>query len=330
MTQIRQATTAGIVPGRSSGPLAAGQSSLFVNGAVPRRRWLVLLISVVAGAFVAYAWSSELADQEIGFNVANGILGRDANATPIGGIGAGIVFAFVSGLAGSFTACNVAVFGAVTPLVGQTASRSQRFLQTVRPLGWLVAGMVPVSAVYGALVGVVGTRMPQFSTAKVAGISPRIAQSMIVFGLIGLVMLVMGLASLRYIPDPFARISRRFPNAPLVFTGALIGAFLIGRPYPLFRAMFRHAAESHNPLYGAFAFTLQSVGNVVVMAVLFIALSYLIGGRLRRWMARNPARITAATAVAFIVAAMFMLMYWDVRILGRFGYLWFPTAPWNA
>src|SRR5262249_14529713 len=157
--------------------------------------------------------------------------------------------------------------GAVTPLVGQAASRTQRFVQTVKPLGWLTVGMIPVCAAYGALVGLVGTGMPQFSTAQVAGISPRTAQSMIVFGLIGLVMLVMGLPTLRSLPDPFARISRRFPNAPLVCTGALIGAFLIGRPYPLFRAMFRHAAQSHNPFYGALAFTLQSVGNIVVMSL---------------------------------------------------------------
>ena len=43
--------------------------------------------------------------------------------------------------------------------------------------------------------------------------------------------------------------------------------FLIGRPYPLFRIMFRSAAEQHNVLYGAAAFALQSVGNIVVMAV---------------------------------------------------------------
>lgn len=327
MTQARQ------VPAMSVrfGPMAPDQTSLFVNGAVPRRRWLVLLLSLVAGAFVAYAWSSELVDREIGFNVANGLLGHDANTTPIGSIGAGLLFALVTGLAGSFTACNIAVFGAVTPLVGQQASRSERFAQTLRPLGWLAAGMIPVSALYGAVVGFVGTGMPQFSTAPASGgISPRIAQAMIVYGAIGLVMLVLGLAALRYLPDPLAGISRRFPHAPLLLMGALVGAFLIGRPYPLFRAMFRHAAESHNPLYGAFAFTLQSLGNILVMAVLFVALSFFAGGRLRRWIAVHPARITTMTATAFIVSAAFLLVYWNLRILGRFDYLWFPTAPWNA
>ncbi|GAA3233780.1 hypothetical protein ACFO1B_23435 [Dactylosporangium siamense] len=330
MTQTRQVSTPAEIRDRSPDPFPPGQTSLFVNGILPRRRWLVLLVSVVVGLFIAYAWSSELVDREIGFNVANGILGHDANTTPIDGIGAGILFAFVTGLAGSFTACNIAVFGAVTPMVGHTASRSQRLLQTLRPLGWLAVGMIPVSAVYGAIVGLVGTRMPQFSTASFSSVSPRILQAMIVFGIIGLVMLIMGLSALKYIPDPLGPVSRRFPNAPLVLMGVLIGGLLIGRPYPLFRAMFRHAAETHDPWYGAFAFTLQSVGNIVVMAVLFLALSYLIGGRLRRWLAARPARITALTAGAFLIAALFMLGYWELRLLGRFGYLWFPTAPWNA
>src|SRR5438874_806059 len=96
---------------------APAQTSLFVNGMFPRRRWLVLGLSVLGGLLVAYAWSAQLADDTIGFNVADALLGRDAKSTPIGGILSGVVFAFVSGLAGSFTACNVAAFGAVGPLV---------------------------------------------------------------------------------------------------------------------------------------------------------------------------------------------------------------------
>jgi hypothetical protein len=42
-------------------------------------------------------------------------------------------------------------------------------------------------------------------------------------------------AALGLVRDPFGRLARRFPNAPMVFMGALIGAFLIGRPFALFR-----------------------------------------------------------------------------------------------
>ncbi|MEV7780111.1 hypothetical protein [Kitasatospora sp. NPDC088351] len=304
-------------------------TSLFVNGHRPGRLGLTLGLSVLGGLFIAYAWNSELVDREIGFNTATALLGHDAHGTPIAGIASGVLFAFVTGLAGSFTACNIAVFGAVGPLVGQERTRRARLLQTVRPLLWIGAGLVPVSAAYGALVGLAGTHLPQFATAPTSGLSPRAAQSMTTYGLIGLAMVVLGLAAAGVVRDPLAALSRRFPNAPLVLIGVLVGGFLIGRPYPLFRDLFRHAANTHNPFYGAGAFVLQSIGNIVVMGLLFVLLSVTLGDRLRGWLAARPARASALTAAAFLVAGVFTIVYWDIRILGRLGYLWFPTAPWN-
>ncbi|MBO1415036.1 hypothetical protein J0670_10520 [Streptomyces sp. FH025] len=311
-------------PRRPSSP-----TSLFVTGDFPRRRWLTALLGAVGGLLLAYAWNAKLVDDEIGFSSADALLGHDAHATPIAGVASGIVFAFVSGLAGSFTACNIAAFGAVGPLVGQAPSLRGRFLHLARPLGWIFAGMAPVSAAYGALVGIVGTHMPQFSTAAGKGLSPRAIQSMATFGLIGLVMIVLGLAAVGLIRDPLAGISRRFPNAPLVLVGVLIGGFLVGRPYPLFRDLFRHAANTHNPLYGAGAFVLQSVGNTAVMALLFLLLSSRPGERLRRLLSARPGRISVVTAAAFLVAGVFTVVYWDVRMLARLGYLWFPSSPWG-
>ncbi|MGW4461527.1 hypothetical protein [Micromonospora sp. NBC_01796] len=306
-------------------------TSTLVNGYFPRRRGLIILLSVLGGFLLTVVWSAEFVDSTIGDNVANTLLGHDAKETPIAGIAAGIAFAFVSGLAGTFTACNIAAFGAVAPLLGGTGGRWQRLGQTLKPLGWLAIGMFAVSIPYGVVVGLVGTDMPQFSTAPnpVGELSPRSIQSMVVFGLVGLAMTYLGLAALGVVRDPFARIARRFPNAPMVFMGVLIGAFLIGRPFPLFRQMFRDAAESGNPLYGAAAFTLQSLGNVVVMAVLFLILTYVVGGRLQRWIAVNPRRITVVTAVALLVAGVFTFLYWDVRLLDRREIIpWYPTAPW--
>ncbi|MFC0865971.1 hypothetical protein ACFHYQ_27095 [Sphaerimonospora cavernae] len=306
-------------------------TSVFVNGHFPRRRGLIVLLASLVGFLLTVVWSAEFVDQTIGDNVANTLLGHDAKATPIAGVAAGVVFAFVSGLAGTFTACNIAAFGVVAPMMGTAGRRWARLAHALRPLGWMSAGMVTVSAVYGAVVGLVGTRMPQFSTAPVApgAMPPRLIQSLVVFGVIGLVMLYLGLSALGLVPDPFARIARRFPNAPMVFMGALIGGFLIGRPFPLFRQMFRSAAESGNPLYGAAAFALQSLGNIVVMAVLFLALTHLAGGRLRNWLAARPARIAVLTATALIVAGVFTFLYWDVRLLARREILpWYPTAPW--
>ncbi|TQM84396.1 hypothetical protein FHX81_6840 [Saccharothrix saharensis] len=306
-------------------------TSTFVTGDFPRRRGLIVLLSSIAGFLLTVVWSAHFVDSVIGDNVANTLLGHDAKETPIQGIAAGIAFAFVSGIAGTFTACNIAAFGAVAPMLGSTGTRWAKLVATLKPIGWLAVGMIPVSALYGVLVGIIGTRMPQFSTAANAPgtLSSRSIQSLVVFGVIGLVMFYLGLAALGLVRDPFRKISQRFPNAPMVFMGVLIGGFLIGRPFGLFRQMFRDAAESHNPLYGAAAFTLQSVGNIVIMALLFLVLAYFTGGRLQRWLMAKPGRIAAVTAVALIVAGVFTFLYWDIRLLARREIIpWYPTAPW--
>ncbi|MBM7774513.1 hypothetical protein JOD54_004717 [Actinokineospora baliensis] len=295
----------------------------------PRRRGLVIALSALAGFLLTVVWSAEFVDATIGDSVANTLLGHDAKQTPIAGIAAGIAFAFASGVAGTFTACNIAALGAVAPLLGTPGNRWSRLGHALRPLGWMAVGMTAVSAAYGALVGIVGTAMPQFATATGPGLAPRAIQSMVVFGVIGLAMVYLGLAALAVVPDPFARISSRFPHARMVFLGALIGGFLIGRPFALFRQMFRHAAESHDPLYGAAAFTLQSLGNTVVMAVLFLLLALAGGGRVGRWLAADPRRAAVLTAAALIAAGVFTVLYWDVRLLARRDILpWYPTAPW--
>jgi hypothetical protein len=295
-----------------------------------RRPWLAVLISALAGFLLTVVWSADFVDDTIGGNVANSLLGRDAAETPIAGILSGIAFAFATGMAGTFTACNIAALGAVAPLVGARPSLRTRLQETLRPLGWLSVGVLAISGAYGFMVGVVGTRMPQFSTAPSgAGLSPRTIQSMVAFGIIGLAFVYLGLAALGIVPDPLERISRRFPGARMVVMGALIGGFLIGRPFGLFRQLFRDAAESHNPFYGALAFMLQSTGNIVIMALLFALLALATGGRVHRWLTARPGRIPLITGAAFIVAGVFTFLYWDVRILARRDLIWYPTAPWS-
>lgn len=310
---------------------AAPATSVFVNGAFPRRRTLIVALSVLAGFVLTVVWSAEFVDQTIGHRVADGMLGHDPSRSTLDTIGAGIFFAFVSGLAGTFTACNIAVFGAVAPVVNRETGHRGHMRRALGPIGWISVGMLTVSAVYGAVVGLVGTRMPQFSTApfRPGQLTPWLTQSIVVFGLIGLVMCVMGLAALGVVPDPFARVVRRFPNAPLVFMGGLVGAFLIGRPFPLFRQMFRDAADSGNPLYGAVAFSLQSIGNILVFVVLVLLLARFGGRRLQGWLGANAERIATVTGASFLVAGAFTILYWDVRLLARLEIIpWFPTAPW--
>lgn len=305
------------------------QANYLGSGPYPEHRWRVVVWSVIAGFALTVIWSAPFVDSVIGDSVANTLLGHNAKETPIDGVLAGTFFAFVSGLAGTFTACNIAAFGAVAPLVGGETAGRAKFVNTLKPLAWISAGMLTVSLVYGVIVALVGTRMPQFSTAaSPGGLSPRSIQSMIVYGVIGIVFIVLGLASVGVIPNPIAGLTRRFPHAPLVLMGVLIGGFLIGRPFPLFRMMFRSAAESHNVFYGAAAFALQSVGNILVMALLFLVLTNGTGGRLQRWMLAKPARIAVVTGAALLIAGTFTLLYWDLRVLGRTGIIWYPTIKW--
>ncbi|WP_428962018.1 hypothetical protein [Micromonospora fluostatini] len=294
----------------------------------PTGRGKIVLGGVGAGILLAVLWSYEFVDHVIGDNLANALLGHDAKATAIGGAVAGMVFAFVSGLAGTFTACNIAMAAAVGPMsqAGQEGATRTGLRVLLRPVGWLTVGMVAVSATYGFVGVLLGDRLPQLSTEVVAGMPVRLIQSMVVFGVIGLAFVYLGLASLDIVPDPFAH----RPAARVVVLGALVGGFLIGRPYPLFNKLFHWAVETGNPLYGAGAFVLQSLGNIVIVAALFALLIVLTKGRFVSWLAGSPARTAAVTGALLIALGVFMVVYWDVRLPAMFGHGWFPTMWYNA
>ncbi|CAN5854024.1 hypothetical protein BH23ACT8_BH23ACT8_00650 [soil metagenome] len=140
----------------------------------------------------------------------------------------------------------------------------------------------------------------------------------------------LALAALGVVPDPLRRLSARVPHARVLFLGALVGAFLIGRPFPLFFRMFEYAAVVGNPAYGALTFVLQSVGNVVLMTVLFVMVFVAAGQRLQRSLISVPGRPAAVTAAALMTAGSFTFVYWVLRVPTMFGYGWFPTMPSNA
>ena len=302
-------TTTSPVPVR-----AAGRRSGFIAAAV------------AGGVLLAYVWSAEFVDREIGLTVADSVLGHDARGTVLAGSLAGAVFALVSGLAGTVTACNVAVFGALPSVAAGGSDRRDRVRTALRSLGWLGAGLAGVAALYGFVVVLIGSGAPQLSTATVgSGIPVRLIQSSVVFGLIGIAFGCLGLAALGVVPDPFAA----RPRARLVVLGALIGLFLVGRPYPLFFKLLGFAVESGNPFYGALTMVLQALGNILVLAVLTVVLALALGSRAGRALA-EPRRAAVIGGVALLLLGTFMLVYWDVRLPARFGYGWFPTAPWNA
>lgn len=301
-----------------------------VDTPLPRSRGRTLAVTVGLGVLLTYAWSFTLVDSVIGDNIANSVLGFDAKETAITGGLMGAIFAFVSGLAGTFTACNIAAFSAIGPLMEQERSFASRAAAVARPIGWLTLGMVAVAGTYGAIGAAVGPGIPQLSEGTLGAYPIRLLQSTVVFGALGLALLYMGLAALKIVPDPLARLYARHPRAQLVIMGGLIGGFLIGRPFPLFFKMFAYAASTGNAFYGALVFVLQAVGNVVIMAALFALLAYGTRGRFQRWLEAVPGRIQRFTAGALILAGSFTFLYWVVRVPAIFGYGWWPAAPWNV
>ncbi|GLY00486.1 MULTISPECIES: hypothetical protein [Actinoplanes] len=283
-----------------------------------------VIAAAVGGVLLAVLWSFEFVDSVIGDNVANTILDRDAKHTAITGVTAGLVFAFVSGLAGTFTACNIAMAAAVGPMSQAGDTASLRGL--LRPVGLLTAGMVTVSALYGIAGVLLGDRLPQLSTATTAGGVPvRIIQASVVFGLIGLALIYLGLAALGVVRDVF----RDRPSGRVVALGALIGGFLIGRPYPLFNKLFHWAVDTHNPLAGAAAFVLQSLGNILIVTLIFVLLVVGTRGRFPRRLAADPRRAALITGVLLLGLGVFTVVYWDLRVPAHFGFGWFPTLPYN-
>jgi hypothetical protein len=279
--------------------------------------------SVVAGVLLAVLWSYEFVDSVIGDNVANTLLGHEAKSTPIVGTGAGLLFAFVSGFAGTFTACNIAMAASIGPMSQAGESRLGNAL--LRPLGAFTAGMVTVSAVYGFVGVLLGDSLPQLSTAMVGDMPVRLIQSSVVFGLVGLAFVYLGLAALGIVRDVFAD----RPTARVVVLGALVGAFLIGRPYPMFVKLFTWAAESGNPLYGAATFALQSIGNIVIVTVLFALLILGTRGRFLTWLAGSPRRMSLVSGTLLLALGVFTVVYWDLRVPSIFGFGWFPEMPYN-
>ncbi|HEY2576799.1 MAG TPA: hypothetical protein VGI74_10875 [Streptosporangiaceae bacterium] len=293
----------------------------------PIRRTPLIVFSLLAGLAIAILWWAKLVDDDIGVNAANGMLGQNTLTNGIAGSAAGVVFAFTVGLAGTFTACNVAAFSAIAPLMEDAQSAGARLRLALRPLAWLAVGLIVVAGTYGGIGATLGKSIPQLSTAMIGGTVPeRVLQSVVVFSVIGLIFIYLGLAAIDVVPDPLRRIGQRFPYAPQLVMGALIGGFLIGRPWPLFFKMFQYAASTHNGFYGALTFILISLGNIVLMAVLFLALSMT---RFQHWLQSKPGRVATFTASALLIGGAFTFFYWGVRAPANFGYGWFPHMPWG-
>lgn len=299
-----------------------------------RRPWRTVLISAVFGVVLAVIWSPDLVDDVIAGGIANPFFGAgELDEVPLTGSGVAIAFAFVTGVAGMLTACNVAVFCALAPLSSGRSSTRSMITGLVKPIGWLMLGAVVVAGLYGAFGVLIDGNLPQLSDLRLGdpeeGLRVRAIQSAVVFSLIGAVMVWRGLTYARIARDPLSNLFSRRPAAELLFLGGLVGAFLIGRPYGPFRHMFDYAVSTGDPLLGFVTFALQSIGNILGVALLFVLITLVTRGGFQRWLNGRPGRHATFAAASFVLVGTFFLLYWGVKLGYKADLMWWPEMPYN-
>lgn len=284
-----------------------------------RFRWGLLAVAV--GLVVAGFWNPRLVDG-FGRDVVMGeTLGDSrelAGAFSVRGLGFGFLFAGMAGLAATFTACNCVVFAMLPGLACATGPSRSR-LAAFKPLGVFIGAVWLVSASYGAFVGLLGT----------SGIGPyldtRGPRAQIVFSVIGLVMLLWGIADLSQAPQETligrARVWLSPVNRRAGVMGVLVGLFGVGRPFPVMRDLLAYAASAESPLYGAVVMGIEGLGQITVMLLLLMVVVYLFRGPLTRWATNSPEGVTVATALALLGGGSYFLCYWGIlRLLGMGGW----------
>lgn len=164
----------------------SGIGSEFAINLAQRAR-LVALLAAAIGVAAAIFWSYELVDTVIGASIANTALGVDAKSVDIGMGGPllDVFFAFAVGLAATFTACNCVVFSCMAPLF---AHKHQQQTSLAAILGWLVVGVVVVTALYGVFGARFAQAVPALGSGTVAigrGYPLRLVQSTVIFTILG-------------------------------------------------------------------------------------------------------------------------------------------------
>jgi hypothetical protein len=315
--------------GRPASPGAAAASLPATTPAQAyslRFRLVLVGVALLVGTLVAGFWNAGLVD---GFGrtvVAGDTIGNpDRLAGTFGahGFGFGFLFAAIAGMAATFTACNCVVF-AMIPGLACTTDRTPARTRALRALAAFSAGVLLVGAVYGAFIGLPGPD----GIAALNGRAVSLAQARTVFTTIGGVLILRAALSLGLLNPFVVRLSpdtRAFFGQAAVKSlalGVLAGSFAVGRPFPVFRDLLTYAAAAHSPLYGAGVLMLQGLGQIAVMALLFVAVVYGLGDRLANWVQRKPYQGTVISAMALAAGGMYLVFYWGIALgfnLGGWG-----------
>jgi sulfite exporter TauE/SafE len=287
-----------------------------------------LLAAVMAGVVVAGFWNFRVVDGFGADIVAANTIGDyrgKAGEFAVLGTTFGFLFAFVAGLAATFTACNCVAFAMIPGLVCAPDAKAGR-AAAFASLRLLLSAVVLVSVIYGAFVGWLGP----VGVAAINAREVRFAQAGIVFTVLGIAMLVWGAIELGLLDRLTRRCTattRAFfaqPTTKAAIMGLMIGAFAIGRPYPVFREFLLYAAQAQSPSYGAAVMALQGIGQVAVMVVAFVLLLMVFGGQLAAWVTSRPRQPALVSALALAAGGAYFVFYWGIaRVwpwMGRWGF----------
>jgi hypothetical protein len=292
------------------------------------RRVTYLLSAATLGVAVAGFWNFRLVDgfgaDIVAANTIGGYQGKAAEFSTLGA-GFGFLFAMVAGLAATFTACNCVVFAMIPGLTCAQDAGSRRSA-ALQSLIVMLVFVVLVSAIYGAFVGWLGPEGVEAINQRPV----RFAQAGTVFSVLGIAMLVWGVIECGLVDSLTARcspVTRAFfaqPTTKAALMGLLVGAFAIGRPYPVFREFLMYTAQVQRPSYGAAVMALQGLAQVAVMVVVFVAILALFRERLDAWVRNKPGQPALVSALALTAGGAYFLFYWGIaRVwpsLGRWGF----------
>jgi hypothetical protein len=312
----------------SAGSIAGSPMTAAVDAPYPAsRRVVYLLIAAAIGVTIAGFWNFRVVDgfgaDIVAANTIGDYRGKGAEFASLGSA-FGFVFAFVAGLAATFTACNCVAFAMIPGLVCNQDDRSGR-TAALRSLGVMLAWVLIVSVIYGAFIGWLG---PAGATAINAR-DVRFAQATTVFSVLGVAMLIWGAIDLGLADRLVARCTpatRAFfaqPTTRAGLMGIMIGAFAIGRPYPVFREFLLYASQAKSPVYGAAAMALQGLGQVTVMVGAFLAVIVVFRRTLAAW-AQKTTQASLVSALALTAGGAYFVFYWGIARtwpwLGRWGF----------
>lgn len=286
-----------------------------------------VLVLVLVAILVAGFWHRGIVDgfgRDVVAGSTIGDTGDLAGEYAEKGSGFGFVFAAIAGLAATFTACNCVVF-AMLPGLACSTDRSASRTTPLQALKLFTLPVLAITAVYGLYVGFLGP----VGIDYINKIEVRHAQSFAVFSALGIAMLVWGLFELGFLDAIRSRLSQTTRDffgqlsVKAVLLGSMVGMFTVGRPYPLFRDFLVYAASNKSPLYGALVMMIQGLGQIIIMAILFVLLVRLGGRRLATVAEQKPHRFRLISGMALLGGGVYFIFYWGFgRALefGRWGY----------